>query len=648
MRRYQALVVAAATALGLGSPAAAAPPVEAYGKLPAVELMRLSPDGDKFAFVAVVGEARRLVAATLEGKALVASTVGQTKVRDLEWAGEDHLLVTTSATVDLTMDFGYKYELDSVLQIDVNSRKSFWVFQNDRAIAQTVLGQFGTIVAGGKWSGYFGGITYAQSRSTDLYLDHTWADLYQVDLTTGDHHKIATGQENTRTWVITSDGAVAAHDDYDDRSGRWRLRSGGWQGPVLLERTSPIDDVSLEGLGRTPDTVLVTDNTGDQSLAEEVQLKDGKTTELFNDVGAEDYEYDPVSHLLIGAVTTDEPGAYFFDPKLQARYVGARKAFKGLRMTLISYSRDLARMIVETEGPGDSGTFWIVDIATGKADPVGAAYPDIKAEDVGPMSVFDYKAADGLELDGVLTLPPGREAKNLPVVVMPHGGPIGIHDSPGFDYWAQAFASRGYAVFQPNYRGSGGRDVAFRQAGYGEWGGKMLSDIKDGLGALVAKGIVDPKRACIVGGSYGGYAALAGVTLQHGLYRCAVSVSGPSDMSSFFAWQVDKNGGDKTGITRYWRAATGADKGGDKVLRAISPTTYVDKVDVPVLLIHGKDDTVVPIDQSREMEGALKRAGKSVEFVQVNGGDHWDLHEDARMATVTNSVAFVMKHNPPN
>jgi dipeptidyl aminopeptidase/acylaminoacyl peptidase len=646
VRPYQATVVVAAV-LGLCAPASAAPPVEAYGKLPGVELMRLSPDGSRFAFVAVIGEVRRLVALTWDGKPLIASNVGQTKVVDLDWAGEDHLLVTTSATVDLRADFGFKYELASVLQIDVGTRKSFWVFQGDPGLSQTVRGEFGTGSLQGKWSGYFGGITLARSMSNEFYLDHTWADLYQVDLTTGEHHKVVTGQENTRNWVITADGAIAAHDDYDERSGHWRLRSGGWQGAVLLERNSPTGVIGLEGLGRAPGTVLVTDNTGDRATAEEVQLENGKTSELFSDVGVEEYQHDPISHLLIGALTDDEPGARFFDPKLQAKYAGARKAFKDLRMRLVSYSSQLDRMIVKTEGTGDSGTFWLVDIATGKADPVGMAYPDIKPEDVGPTSLAEYKASDGLEMDGVLTLPPGREARNLPLVVMPHGGPIDVHDSPGFDYWAQAFASRGYAVFQPNYRGSSGRDVTFRQAGYGEWGGKMLSDIKDGVGALAAKGIVDPKRACIVGASYGGYAALAGVTLQHGLYRCAVSVAGPSNMSSFFAWEMDKHG-DRTRFTRYWRAATGADKGGDRVLNAISPATHADKVEVPVLLIHGKDDTVVPIDQSREMEGALKRAGKSVELLQINGGDHWDLHEDARLATVTSSVAFVMKHNPPD
>jgi dipeptidyl aminopeptidase/acylaminoacyl peptidase len=244
-------------------------------------------------------------------------------------------------------------------------------------------------------------------------------------------------------------------------------------------------------------------------------------------------------------------------------------------------------------------------------------------------------------------LPPGRTAKNLPLIVMPHGGPIGVFDRPGFDAWAQAFASRGYAVFQPNHRGSGGRTVAFRQAGFGEWGRKMLSDMQDGVAALAAKGIMDPKRACIVGASYGGYAALASVTLQKSGYRFAVSVSGPADMASFFDWDVDKHGL-YTDTTRYWRAATGMDKGGAGVLKAISPTAHVQDAEAPILLIHGRDDTVVPVEQSREMAAALRHAGKPVDLLEINGGDHWELHEDARLATITSSVNFVLKNDPPD
>lgn len=170
-----------------------------------------------------------------------------------------------------------------------------------------------------------------------------------------------------------------------------------------------------------------------------------------------------------------------------------------------------------------------MDLRAGAADAIGYERLRVKPADVGPISTFEYKASDGLDLDGILTLPPGVEAKNLPMVMHPHGGPHS-RDIEGFDWWAQAFASRGYAVFQPNFRGSTNRDEAFKRAGYGQWGRKMQTDVSDGLAALAKAGIVDPDRACIVGASYCGYAALAGVTVEQGKYRCAVAVAPVTDL----------------------------------------------------------------------------------------------------------------------
>ncbi|MEZ5565396.1 MAG: prolyl oligopeptidase family serine peptidase [Gammaproteobacteria bacterium] len=246
----------------------------------------------------------------------------------------------------------------------------------------------------------------------------------------------------------------------------------------------------------------------------------------------------------------------------------------------------------------------------------------------------------------MLTLPPGSTEKKLPVVILPHGGPIGVYDSPGFDWWAQAYASAGYAVFQPNFRGSGGRDTNFRKAGYREWGGKMLSDIADGLAALVAEDIVDPQRACIVGASYGGYAALAGVTLQQGLYRCAVSVAGPADMPAFLSW-IRRGSGTSSERLRFFLEAIGVgDTGNIGDTNRISPSELASRADAPILLIHGVDDTVVPIAQSITMEKALLDANKPCEFIRMKGADHWLSRGATRLKMLKASLAFVEQHNP--
>jgi dipeptidyl aminopeptidase/acylaminoacyl peptidase len=249
-------------------------------------------------------------------------------------------------------------------------------------------------------------------------------------------------------------------------------------------------------------------------------------------------------------------------------------------------------------------------------------------------------------MHGVLTLPPGRTAHGLPVVVLPHGGPQ-ARDYPGFDWWAQAFAARGYAVFQPNFRGSSGYGRAFVDAGHGQWGRKMQTDISDGLAALAVQGIVDPKRACIVGASYGGYAALAGVTVQHGLYRCAVADAGVADLRQMLKYEDAKSGYDASSSTmRYWKQFMGASSASDDSLDAISPAALAGQADAPILLIHGKDDTVVPFAQSLEMQAALKRANKPVEMVVMPNEDHWLSRPETRLSMLTAAVAFVQKYNP--
>jgi dipeptidyl aminopeptidase/acylaminoacyl peptidase len=261
---------------------------------------------------------------------------------------------------------------------------------------------------------------------------------------------------------------------------------------------------------------------------------------------------------------------------------------------------------------------------------------------VGAAKMYSYKASDGLGMEGVLTLPPGSTGKNLPVVVIPHGGPEGSDDA-GFDTWAQVFASRGYAVFQPNFRGSGGYGIAFRNAGFGQWGRKMQTDISDGLAALAADGIVDPKRACIVGGSYGGYAALAGVTLQHGLYRCAVSYGGVSDPADMLREEAREGASKAT--RRYWRSYLGTEFSGE-ISDAISPRANADKADAPILLVHGDKDTVVLPAQSKDMVSALRRADKPVEYIELENEDHWLSRSATRLQWFKAMVAFVQKHNP--
>jgi len=217
---------------------------------------------------------------------------------------------------------------------------------------------------------------------------------------------------------------------------------------------------------------------------------------------------------------------------------------------------------------------------------------------------------------------------------------------PGFDWWAQALASRGYAVLQANFRGSTGYGAEFLEAGYGEWGRKMQTDLSDGVRHLAGQGMIDPSRVCIVGGSYGGYAAMAGPTLDRGVYRCAVAVAGVSDLRRMVAHEADTGGRRDSEAVRYWNRFMGAERLGDRSLDERSPARLAQQADAPILLLHGRDDTVVPIEQSRLMASALRRANKPFEFIELAGEDHWLSRAETRQKMLAETVRFLQANNP--
>ncbi len=616
-------------------------PIETYGRLPAIEEARLSPAGDHIAIIGVAGEERRLLVLTPDGKGVKTGVLGDAKVRDLDWAGDKHLLVTSSGTFQWRPGFGDKFELAEVIHVGLDDARPWMVFGNSDLIAHTTRGYYGAAQREGHWYGYFGGITQREAGD-QIIMDHGYADLYRVNLDTGQPHLEASGSARAHEWVLDGGGAVVAHSDFDDASGRWRLFAGTGTARALMQG-EPDREIELAGLGRTPGTVAVEERIDGVASYREVNLADGGSQPLFEGKTVVAPLHDPVTRRLVGAILAT--GAEFLDPALQARFEATKRALKGLRVELVSFTPGLDRLIVHTDGALDSGTYFYFDLTAHKAQALRYEYPDIKPQYVGPTRRFEYTARDGLAMDAVLTLPPDREPKALPVIVMPHGGPMDVWDTVGFDWWAQALASRGYAVLQPNYRGSGLHGAAFREAGFGEWGRKMLSDIADGLDALVKQGIADPQRACIVGASYGGYAALAGVTLQHGLYRCAVSVAGVSDLATFGEWQSGHYGA-RSAVLRFIRRLTGEASEGPGILPTISPAAHAAQADAPVLLIHGRDDTRVPIAQSEEMAKRLKEAGKTVEFVELPREDHFLSREATRVAMLEATAAFLAKYDP--
>jgi dipeptidyl aminopeptidase/acylaminoacyl peptidase len=620
-----------------------APPLTIYGGLPGFEMASLSQSGDRVAIIGTIKDDRRLVVVDAASKALFSASLGDTKVRAVYWAGENTVLVRKSDTQRLSrLDFtSESVELHSMLVIPLDGQKPWVVFADNKSITGGISGFYGIRQKNGRFFGYFGGMTYQSDAISGKYLNNTNPVLYEVDLETHKARKLAPAIEGKafRDWIIGPDGEVSITLDFLSNEGKWVIRNSDSR--RIASGTQPRGGVSLVGLGTAPGSFIYSleDEEGEEHWTE-MPLVGGEGKEILEDIAVSSTIFDERSRQLVGyREEADVPAYKFLDPRRQSLINATLKAFPGKGVHLHDWNDTFDTFIVRTEGSGDPGTWWKVAIKTASAANLGVSYT-LRSQAVGPVRMIRYKAADGLDIAAVLTVPPGIPEKNLPVIVMPHGGPA-QRDYPVFDWWAQAFASRGYAVLQPNFRGSSGYGASFLRAGHGEWGRKMQTDISDGLAFLVQSGIADPRRACIVGASYGGYAALAGVTMQNGLYRCAAAVAGVSDLAKMVSTESSESGSNAT-LMRVLRHEVGSGRD----LRATSPIRFVDAADAPILLVHGKDDTVVNYDQSVDMAKALQKAGKAVEFVTLPGEDHWLSRSETRLAMLQNVVAFVEKHNP--
>jgi dipeptidyl aminopeptidase/acylaminoacyl peptidase len=329
----------------------------------------------------------------------------------------------------------------------------------------------------------------------------------------------------------------------------------------------------------------------------------------------------------------------YFDPAVEHIKQRIERALPDQSVAVLSRDQASANYVIRAESPKSPDAYYIFNAPTGQLSVVGSAYPTLTAADLGDERPYVYKSKDGTVIHAYLTLPPGKLPKNLPVVIFPHGGPE-YRDELGFNWWAQFMASRGYAVLQPNFRGSSGYGRKFRDEGDGQWAGKVLEDINGGLEQLVKDGIADPKRACIVGASYGGYAALAAATFTPEHYACAVSYAGLSDLSL----DLNRTARNHSQALSVWEKRMGADRFDGSKLASMSPAAHADQVTAPILLIHSDKDITVDIEQSEREQSALQSAGKSVQFFKLAGEDHYLLQSATRIQMLKALEPFLVAH----
>lgn len=479
-------------------------------------------------------------------------------------------------------------------------------------------------------------------------VDASYAGVYKVNIRNQRIQQIQKSEDHVYRWTTDQQHRVRLGHYYDAMDGtnkilvqdidakKWRDL---WPHQIFSE-----EEIHPLGFGADPMTLYVRAYHQGMMAIFRVNLTDPKLkrTLVYADP---DYDvngsllYSPITRDVVGVSYSSSGGYTFFDPELRQLQSAIDKALPKTRNHIIAFSDDMQTYIVSSQSDIDSGTYYLGQRNPAKLDAVAYRYKNLTPDRMSPVKRYDYKARDGLAIEAYLTLPLGSAGKKLPTIIFPHGGPIS-RDDDSFNYWTQYLANKGYAVLQMNFRGSAGQGLAFRNAGLKNWGQEMQDDIEDGARKLIAEGISDARSICILGASYGGYAALMGAVKTPDLYRCAVSVAG---VSNVFDLVKDNRA--------FWRSYNVVDEqiGNDnKRLRAISPVNHADKIKIPVLLIHGDNDRQVDIKHSEQMRDALQKAGKQVTFLELVNEDHYLSSNENRVATFQAIDAFLDKHLPVN
>ncbi len=611
-----------------------------YAALPSTELVALSPDGTRLAYVHTQGDRRIIVIADVADRKMIRWVDASAEIpQGIQWADDDNLLITTSVA---TTVLGFKEEWSSlrVYNLVRNQLRDLPGEVAGTPVVKTVVGP-ATVRHIGSDTVVF---------MTSMSVSTPGLALFRCDLTTGNTSVVRVRPSSGVaapyvSWMVGRRGRRIAEWDYDTRTERWSI--GEFDESTMRQLSSgqaAVEVPELRGFGPKGDALLVQSIEHGQTVWSLLSIEDGKLSQMPKAEVFDSPIFDRSSRL-IGGIDIDNgrEDVVFLDPQWVSRWTAVVKAFGGDEVKFVTASTDFSKVVVLVEGANYGDRYVLIDLDNNQAFPVGNLYAGIDQ----PLEVrrITYAAGDGLQIPAYLTLPPNRQLHDLALVVLPHGSSAG-RSTGGFDWWAQALAEEGYAVLQPNYRGSD-LDESFVEAGFGQWGRKMQTDLSDGVRYLVQQGIADPSKVCIVGKGYGGYAALAGVTLQPTVYRCAVSVDGMSDLAGILKWDV-RGGLDAFWVERYWERWWGVSGGTDPRLAAISPIEHVDSVRAPVLLIHSVNDSTIPYEQSQVMYDALRRDKKEVELVTLRKGDHELSHSETRLKVLEAAVAFLQAHDPPN
>ncbi|MCU8089881.1 alpha/beta hydrolase family protein [Shewanella sp. SM21] len=466
-------------------------------------------------------------------------------------------------------------------------------------------------------------------------------DVYRVDLFNGTRKRITGSPIGRARFMTDHQGEVrfVAGEDNKNITKVFYRKDGNWVNTDKLNLG--LADFKPLSFADDKNTIYAAGRSQGETLGVyKINLETGDKTEIIQDENV-----DPSNFWINGtnkqlyAVEFENgyPSYAFVDnedshAKLLKDLLGA---LPGHQVRIVSETRDAAKLVVLAFNDRNPGDYYIFDTKTLKLEYLAAAKKWLDPEQMADVKPITFTSRDGKQLHGYLTLPFGKEAKNLPLVVNPHGGPHGIRDWWGFDPQNQYLASQGIAVLQVNFRGSGGYGDQFERAGYQKWGSDIQHDIIDATQYVIDQGFADKERICIVGGSFGGYSALQSAVLAPDMFKCAIGVAGVYDLELMF------NEGDVANSrsgTSYLKDVLGQDKA---VLKAMSPSENVDKLKANILLVHGGEDERAPIEQLESLEKGLKAHNYPYQKLVMDNEGHGFYNDEHRAKYYEQMLSFL-------
>lgn len=474
-------------------------------------------------------------------------------------------------------------------------------------------------------------------------------DPYRLNIKTGELTQLAENPGNIQGWMTDNEGKlrVAVALNGTDQTLLYRKdEKDPFQPMITTNFTESITPISftednqkfyaVSNIGRDKAALIIYDP---EKKAEEKLIYENNKYDVSNAY------ISRVDKKLKAASYTGHKGTTreFFDDDFKKMFDNISSKVKGMPFGMAGSNKSEDKIIIRTYNDRTPGAYYIYDVKTDSLGHIADVYPWLKEDDMGLVFPITYKTRDNFEIEGYLTLPNGyisvKEAKNLPVVVNPHGGPW-ARDTWGYNPEAQFLANRGYAVLQMNFRGSTGYGKNFWKASFKEWGKNMQNDITDGVEWLKKEGIADPEKIAIYGGSYGGYATLAGLTFTPDLYACGVDYVGVSNLFTFM-----------NTIPPYWKPMldmmyemVGDPKVDSLALAETSPALHADKIVAPLFVAQGANDPRVNKAESDQMVEALKKRGIDVEYMVKDNEGHGFHNEENRFEFYKAMEAFLNKH----